>query len=60
MAIRCDDLSSQSPAELAANLKQFDVTDDVGSVHALDASDSDGSDGSLAHDDLELYAQRLN
>ena len=60
MAIRRDDLSSQSPSELAANLKQFDVTDEDGSAHPLDASDSDGSDGSLAHDDLELYAQRLN
>ncbi len=60
MAIRHDNLSSQSPSELAANLKQFDVTDEEGSVHPLNASDSDGSDGSLAREDLELYAQQLN
>ncbi len=57
MAIRRDDLTSQSPSELAANLKQFDVTSDEGSVHPLNASDSDSS---MAHDDLELYAQPLN
>ncbi len=57
MAICRDNLTSQSPSELAANLKQFDVTGDDGSVHPLDVL---GSDSSMAHADLELYAQRLN
>ncbi len=56
MAVRRNNLTSQSPSELAANLKQFDVTSDAGSVHPLDALNSDSS---MTHDDLELYAQRL-